>query len=242
MPPDACVGSNATPVEYFGEEVVAGTLDCLRGSPLFSGVPEAVVLEAAATFTLRRTRAGTSIEPGGACARDAGVYVVRGGTVRMEFRIAPDTALDCGELRRGDAFGLESLFAAAPGPSIRSAGSALVMYAPAERFANLAGSSPELMRNVARGLAATLAATSGALYGYRSIGLARRLLEILQETASRYGVTVADGILLDVALAPADLAALAGASEARVESALALLQREGAIRIDGPLIRLLSGR
>jgi CRP-like cAMP-binding protein len=229
-------------VEFFGDEVVAGTLDCLRGSPLFAGVPEAVVLEAAATFSLRRTHAGASIDPCGACARDAGVYVVRGGTLRMEFRIAADSALDCGELRRGDAFGLESLFAGSSGPSVRSAGTALVMHASAERFATLAGSSPQLMTNVARGLAATLAATSGALYGYRSIGLARRLLEILQDTASRYGVTVTDGILLDVALAPADLAALAGASEARVAGALALLQREGVIRIDGPLIRILSGR
>ena len=222
-----------------GEEVVAGSVDCLRGAPLFAGVSDELVRQAATLFSLRRVGAGTIVDPG-AAAPDGGVFVIRRGKIRIEHRIATRTALTSGVLGQGDAFGLQSLFGYAPQSVGLASQPALLLQAPANLFLRVVDDSLELWRNIARLHADALAATAAALQSFRSIELARRLLAIFERTAREHGIEVADGTLLDVALYPADIAALAGASEEHVADALALLEREGRLRIERSLIRLLS--
>ena len=68
----------------------------------------------------------------------------------------------------------------------------------------------------------------------------QRLLRQLHRLAIEYGKPVTDGVLLDIRLTHADLAALIGTTRESVSLQMAQLMGEGLVRIEGRSIVVLS--
>ncbi len=223
----------------FGDEVVASSGWHLRRSRLFAGVSDDVVARYAPAFALHSFRAGLSLALDGPAQRS--VHVIRRGKVRIEQHVSPGMALVLGVFGSGDAFGLETLVA--EGAHARTAYCAretLLLSAPCNVLRPALDESARLARNVAEALAGTLDGFALALRGLLHAPASQRILQTLELIAREHGVRVADGILLDVALTPDDVATLARSSNETVERAIFFLEREGRIRTEGSLITLLA--
>jgi CRP/FNR family transcriptional regulator len=68
----------------------------------------------------------------------------------------------------------------------------------------------------------------------------QRLLRQFDRLAREYGKAVPDGVLLDIRLTHADLAALVGSTRETVSAQLAQLALDGLIRLDGRSIVVLT--
>jgi hypothetical protein len=94
--------------------------------------------------------------------------------------------------------------------------------------------------NVARVLADQLDGAATGVCGLGYAALCRCVYAALEHAALERGVRVADGTLLDVALGPDDVAALARTSPQDAATALFFLERDGRIRANGSSITLLA--
>jgi hypothetical protein len=116
----------------------------------------------------------------------------------------------------------------------------LLLSARSESLLPALDESARFARNVAEVLAQTLEGFAIALRGLLHTPCNERVFGVLERIAREHGVAVADGILLDVALAPDDIATLIRSSSGAAAEALFFLEREGRIRTDGSLITLLK--
>jgi CRP-like cAMP-binding protein len=225
--------------ERCGDEVRVNSVDRLGRSRLFAGAERALVERCAAAFDLHRIADGTTIVLDGTAERS--VHVIRRGAVRIELRGPRGVRLVAGQLREGDAFGVESLLGARPHATFAvCTQSTTLLSAPAAALAGALQASPAVGTNVARIVVEQFDGVAIALDGLRHAALAARIYAVLERLAPAYGVDVADGTLLDVALAADDVAALARCSAIDAETALFFLERDGRIGKNGSLITLLG--
>jgi CRP/FNR family transcriptional regulator, cyclic AMP receptor protein len=225
--------------ESSGVEVWANSVYRLGRSRLFAGTEHELVKGCAASFTLNRIAAGTTIVLDGDA--ELNVHVIRRGAVRLELRGGRDTVLVVARLRAGDVFGVETLLGERPHATFAvCTQQTTLLSAPAAALASAFRSSAQMPANVARILVRQLSGIATSLHGVRYAPLATRVYAVLESVALEHGVAVADGTLLDVALEADDVGALTRCSPDDAAAALFFLERDGRIRTNGSLITLLN--
>ena len=224
----------------FGDEVLASSGWHLHRSRLFVGVAADVVARYACIFTLGLARAGSIVRNASA---GGDVHVIRRGKVRIEQYTCAGTAVIVSTLGSGDVFGLEHLVAERRyAPLAHAVHETLLLSAPSDRLRPALDESARFARNVAESFAQSLDGFALALDGFVHAPCSDRVLQALERIAQEHGVSVAGGILLDIALSPDDIATLTRCSREAVTTALFFLEREGRIRTDGSLVTLLKVR
>jgi CRP-like cAMP-binding protein len=211
----------------------------LQSSRLFEGAGRAVVERYAPAFSLHRIPPHTTIVLDPDAERT--VHVIRKGRVRLELRTAAGAALVLAQLATGDAFGVETLAQQRPQSKFAvCVQPTLLLSASAGALAE-AMTSSRVSSNVARVLAEHLDGAATGLSALANAPLCRSVYAALEYAALERGVAVADGTLLDAALDPDDVAALARTSAHEAATALFFLERSGRIRKNGSSITLLAG-
>ncbi|HYZ15378.1 MAG TPA: Crp/Fnr family transcriptional regulator [Candidatus Acidoferrum sp.] len=225
--------------ESCGPEVRANDVDRLHRSRLFAGTDRALVERYAPSFEFRRIAAGTTLVLGGDSERS--VYVIRRGSVRLQLRAGRGGTLLVALLLPGDVFGVEALLGARPLARFAVCSQrTMLLSARAAVLEPALPASPRLSANVARILVRELEGVATTLYGLRYADLAACIYAVLKRVALEYGVAVAAGTLLDIALNADDVAALARCSPDEAAAALFFLERDGRIQTNGSLITLLA--
>lgn len=225
--------------ELCGPEVRANDVDRLHRSRLFAGADRALVERYAPSFELRRIAAGTTLVLDADAERS--VYVIRRGIVRLELRSEHGGALVVALLRQGDVFGVEALLGARLHARFAVCSQeTMLLSARAAVLAPVFRASPGLSANVAHILVSELEGAATAYHGLRYAQLAADIYAVLKRVAVDYGVAVAAGTLLDIALDTDDVAALARCFPDDAAAALFFLERDGRIQTNGSLITLLA--
>jgi CRP/FNR family cyclic AMP-dependent transcriptional regulator len=225
--------------EPCGVEVWANSVYRLQRCRLFAGTERELVERCAASFTLNRIAAGTTIVLGGDA--ELNVHVIRRGAVRLELRAAHDTVLVVAQLRAGDVFGVETLVGEGPQATFGvCTQQTTLLSAPSAALASAFRSSAQMSANVGRILFRQLNGIATSLHGLCYSCLATRVYAVLEAVALEHGVAVTDGTLLDVALSEEDIGVLTRCSPDDAAAALFFLERGGRIRTNGSLITLLK--
>jgi CRP-like cAMP-binding protein len=225
--------------EPCGPEVRANDVDRLHRSRLFCGTSRALVERYAASFECLRIAAGTTLALDG--DEERSVYVIRRGNVRLEVRSPQGGKLVVALLRQGDVFGIEALLGTRSHARFAVCSPrTMLLRAPAAELATAFLASPTLSANLARIILSEIEGVATALNGLRYAHLAAHICAILERLGLDYGVAVAAGTLLDIALDSDDVAALARCSPHDAAAALFFLERDGRIQTNGSLITLLA--
>lgn len=160
-------------------------------------------------------------------ASDAPVVIVLGGTItvylaRSDGHLTIDRIAGIGDVVNG-----EHLFIDHPVPMRlgRSRG-ARAMAVPQRKFRDLLDQDKEIQESMWRAFA-HWRRESAVRHSHSGRRVEQRLWAFLVGLARRHGEPFAQGLLVDVGLTQADLAAAIGASHNSVEAALARLRRAG---------------
>jgi CRP-like cAMP-binding protein len=225
--------------EPWGPEVQANNVDRLHRSRLFAGTDRALAERYAPFFELHRVDAGTTLILDGDAERT--VWVIRRGIVRLEVPTPSGEQLVVARLRPGDVFGIEALLGARPHARFAVCSQpAILLSTRAAVLAPAFRACPKLSANAARILFREHEGLVEAFDGLRYADLASYIYTILVRVALDYGVVVASGTLLDIALNADDVAALARCSPDDAAASLWFLERNGRIQTNGSLITLLA--
>jgi CRP/FNR family transcriptional regulator len=162
------------------------------------------------------------------------VYLVKRGMVRITRRTSDGKDILIAILGPGSIFGEEVVFAQVERNTIAVCTTeTLLCMARAEHIYGLLTRFPQLAVNVAKYLHEQRDNALAIVEELAYLTVPQRLLRQLNRLALEYGKPVDDGVLLDIRLTHADLAALIGTTRETISVQLAQLASEGYVRIEG---------
>jgi len=169
------------------------------------------------------------------------VYLVKRGMVRITRRTADGKDILIAILGPGSIFGEEVVFSSVERTTIAVCTTeSLLCMARAEHVYGLLTRFPQLAVNVAKYLHEQRDHALAIAEDLAFLTVPQRLLRQFSRLAHEYGKAVNDGVLLDIRLTHADLAALIGSTRETISVQLAQLALEGLIRLDGRSIVVLT--
>jgi len=193
----------------------AQPLDLITDSRWFTGLPEAALLQLAASAVIRPYPRGSYVFTEG--ERDADVYCVVTGRLRVAISSSAGHDFAIVDLTHGDWFGEQGLVSSTGRvASVEAMVNATVLELPQQAVTELGGRYPLLYHNLLRehvhGTRRLYELLGALLFYPLRARVARRLLTLARE----HGIEQEDATLLDMKLTQNDFARLALGSRQRV--------------------------
>ena len=211
----------------------------LRYSRLFDRASDETITNCEHLFVQRVCTKGHVLFRAGDAANL--VYLVQRGMVRITRRTSDGKDILVAILGPGAIFGEEVVFSQVERSTIAvCTAETLLWMARAEHVYGLLTRFPQLAVNVAKYLHEQRDNALAIVEDIAYLSVPQRLLRQLNRLAVEYGKPVADGVLLDIRLTQADLAALSGTTRETVCVQLAELAAEGLVRVEGRSIIVLK--
>ena len=161
------------------------------------------------------------------------IFLVKRGKVRLT-RLTPDgKEVTIAVLGAGDLFGEETLFGDAPRTTHAVCmEETLLCSAKADDLFALLAESPPLALNVAKVLSEKLIDASATMEDLAYASVSDRIVHLFERLATEHGIEGPHGVVLDVRLTHADIAALIGSTRETVSLELSNLAKAGRIAYD----------
>lgn len=168
------------------------------------------------------------------------VYLLKTGSVRLSRETEDGRAITLALLRPGDIFGEEPLFDRPKRLTIaRCLEASLVCSTRAQDLYRILASNPILALNMAKYLNERLDEAHCVVEDMSGLKVSERISRLFERLAEEYGVSVPEGVLLDIQLTHADIASMIGSTRETVSLELGLLAKAEKIRFDRRAITLL---
>jgi len=210
----------------------------LRQSRLFERTAEEDIARYAESFR-------QSVYPKRALVFDYGddghnVFLLKTGSVRLSRETEDGKQITLALLRPGDIFGEEPLFGKPTRTSVaRCLEPSLLCSTRAQDLYRILSGNPILALNVAKYLNERLDEAHCIVEDMSGLKVSERIVRLFDRLAEEYGVSVPDGVLLDIQLTHGDIASMIGSTRETVSLELGLLARAEKIRFDRRAITLL---
>ncbi len=211
----------------------------LKHSRLFECASDETIAYCEHLFVQRECAKGNVLFQAGDAANL--VYLVKRGMVRLTRRTSDGKDILVAILGPGSIFGEEVVFSKVERTTIAVCTTeSLLCMARAEHVYGLLTRFPQLAVNVAKYLHEQRDNALAIVEDLAYLTVPQRLLRQLNRLALEYGKAVTGGVLLDIRLTHADLAALIGTTRETISVQLAQLAVEGFIRTEGRSIIVLK--
>ena len=199
---------------------------------LFSRVPRERLLALATQMSEQRYRARKLIFQEGDIGDD--LYLVETGIVQITMESQEGDQAILGEVHACETFGELGLLDGAPRSATATAVTETVAFRlPGAAFRDLVQTDPEFRQSVLVGLADGLRRASRNVGELHFLDVRGRLAARLATLARTMDPTLDRDVRLDPRFSQSDLAAMVGATRQSVNRALADLERDGLIQVDG---------
>jgi CRP/FNR family cyclic AMP-dependent transcriptional regulator len=168
------------------------------------------------------------------------VYLLKTGSVRLSRETEDGKQITLALLRPGDIFGEEPLFGRSKRTSVaRCLESSLLCSTRAADLYRILSVNPILALNMAKYLDERLDEAHCIVEDMSGLKVSERIVRLFDRLGEEYGVSVPEGVLLDIQLTHGDIASMIGSTRETVSLELGHLARAGKIRLDRRAITIL---
>ncbi|MFD5867284.1 Crp/Fnr family transcriptional regulator [Corynebacterium sp. NPDC060344] len=203
-------------------------LRVLARTPLFRGLGDDVIADVDSRMAAHAWAGGEHLYVEGDPAEE--LFVLASGRAKV-LRTSPDgveTILDV--LGPGDLFGgLTTLGVTRHGESVRALQTTCALRIGAVEFRALLADHPEVAVRAFDEVAAQLHEVRGLFSATTTGTVAQRVAHVLLRLAAKFGETRPQGLVIQVPLSRADIAAMAGSTTESVSRAMSAMRRDGLI-------------
>jgi len=168
------------------------------------------------------------------------IFLLKTGSVRLSRATEGGKEITLALLKPGDIFGEEALFDRPTRTSIaRCLESSLLCSTRAQDLHRILSKNPILSLNVAKYLDERLDEARSLVEDMSGLKVSERIVKLFDRLSEEYGVSVPDGVLLDIQLTHGDIASMIGSTRETVSLELGHLARAEKLRFDRHAITLL---